>query len=261
MLIEEIAIRVENLALRGWACWPGGDRRLREKQPLLVLCHGIPRAVTAAEENTAAREEKDGGYAALAARCAALGLPVFHFNFRGTGESEGNFDLLGWTRDLSAFLDYWEERGARGGFYLWGFSAGAAVSACVAAADERIGRVILAACPASFRKIFPPEGLEELTLRFRQTGIIRDPAFPADPARWLADIHAVEAVACLDRLAPRPLLLAHGAADELIPLSHAYELFRRAGRRRHLLILPGAGHQLRREKKAVELCLNWLINI
>jgi len=285
LLVEEIVLQVENSALRGRVYWPGGEKHLLEAQPMLILCHGIPRAKAGtvaesdveteteaapdtminanaqrgAEKNPPIKEEEDGGYAALAAQCVArLGLPVFHFNFRGTGESEGNFDLLGWTRDLVAFLDYWEGRGANNGFYLWGFSAGAAVSSCVAAMESRVRKVILGACPASFRKIFSRESAKQLIQRFRLTGIIRQKDFPPDQAKWHEDLFAVEPVEYIGRLAPRPLLLAHGTADELIPLDHAYELYKNAGRGRNLLILPGALHQLRREEKAVELCLDWL---
>ncbi len=253
---EEIAIQVENLTLRGRAYWPEGVFCPEEERPFLILCHGIPRAGTVTEK-TASGEEEDGGYPALARQCADLGMPVFHFNFRGTGESEGDFDLSGWARDLTAFLDYWEKRGALR-FYLCGFSAGAAVSACVASADLRVEKLILAACPASFRELFPPESLEQLLSRFREAGIIHDPDFPPDPGQWLENIYAVEPLQCMAGLSPRPLLLLHGTGDELIPFSHAFRLFRRAGRGRNLIILPGARHQLRRENKAVDICLRWL---
>ena len=100
---EEIAIQVENLTLRGRAYWPEGVNCPGKERPLLILCHGIPRAGTVTEKT--ASGEEDGGYPVLACRCADLGMPVFHFNFRGTGESEGDFDLSGWARDLAAFLD------------------------------------------------------------------------------------------------------------------------------------------------------------
>ena len=205
-------------------------------------------------------EEEDGGYAALARQCTTrLGLPSFHFNYRGAGASGGDFDLLGWCRDLTAFLDYWEQkRGVRQGFTLWGFSAGGTVSAYVAAADPRVKNLIIAASPVSFREIFREEDLAELILRFRHTGIIRDPDFPPEPRQWLQNIHTVEPLPYLASFAPRPLLIIHGSGDELIPLHHAYRLYDAAGPGKELIILPGARHQLRKEKEAVESCLSWL---
>jgi fermentation-respiration switch protein FrsA (DUF1100 family) len=263
--VEEISIQIENkVFLKGRAYWPGVNNTPDGKKPFLILCHGLPPAtVPPPVAVTEAPEEEDGGYAALAGQCTAtLGIPSFHFNFRGAGESGGDFDLLGWSRDLVAFLDYWEQkRDAGQGFTLWGFSAGGAVSAYVAASDPRVRNLIMAASPAGFKEIFHRENLQELILRFRHTGIIKDPDFPPDPQQWLNNIHTVEPLSHLSRFAPRPLLLIHGSGDELIPPHHAFRLYEAAGPGKELIILPGASHQLRKEQKAVENCLRWLEKI
>jgi pimeloyl-ACP methyl ester carboxylesterase len=44
------------------------------------------------------------------------------------------------------------------------------------------------------------------------------------------------------RLAPRPLLLLHGAGNRLNPVSESIELHRRAGEAKELVILEGVGH-------------------
>ena len=263
MLEEAVSIRVEEkITLRGHVYrQEGQDLCSAVKKHLLILCHGLPPAPVERKEEPAERQ-KDGGYPALARRCAqALSLPVFHFNFRGTGESGGDFDLAGWRRDLTAFLDFWEEREKFSDFTLWGFSAGGAVSACVAASDQRVKNLILAASPADFRELFPPENLQELIARFRATGIIHDPGFPYDPAQWLENIYTTDPVLVLPLFAPRPLLIIHGTGDELIPLSHAFRLFHASGKNRQLQILPRAIHQLRKEDQAVESSLEWLRNI
>ena len=252
---EAISIQVEDkITLRGRVY-----REPHAHKPLLILCHGLPPAPAEKKPDPV---EEDGGYPALARRCAqALSIPVFHFNFRGTGESGGDFDLSGWRRDLTAFLDYWEQGESVSDFILWGFSAGGAVSACVAASDPRVKILILAASPAGFRELFPPEGLPELLTRFRATGIIRDSDFPPDPAQWLENIYAADPALHLSGFAPRPLLIVHGSGDELIPLRHAFKLFHAAKAGRQLRILPGAIHQLRKEEKAIETCLEWLRGI
>jgi len=263
--VEEINIQIEDkITLSGRAYWPGENDIPDKKQPFLILCHGLPPATVPQPEAIAETpEEEDGGYAALARQCTTtLGIPSFHFNFRGAGESGGDFDLLGWSRDLIAFMDYWEQkRGAGQGFTLWGFSAGGAVSAFVAAADPRVKNLIMAASPVNFKEIFLKENLSELILRFRTTGIIKAPGFPPDPRQWLNNIHTVDPLSHLARFAPRPLLLIHGSGDELIPLNHVFRLYEAAGPGKELIILPGARHQLRKEKKAVENCLRWLEKI
>ncbi|MBV8561441.1 MAG: alpha/beta fold hydrolase, partial [Acidimicrobiia bacterium] len=69
-------------------------------RPALVLCHGFPAgrrgALTSAQT-----------YPDLADHLAAeTGWTVVAFNFRGAGESEGNFSLLGWIDDLRAVVDH-----------------------------------------------------------------------------------------------------------------------------------------------------------
>ena len=256
--VQQLQIAVEQIQLTGWICRP----RLEDvssvlgEQTLLILCHGIPRARPTLE--AAENQADDGGYAALAEVCCRRGMPAFHFNFRGTGESEGDFDLSGWVRDLEAVLQYWQQQDPRLEFILWGFSGGAAVSAWVAARHPGVKGVILAACPATFEPLFPVEKRDEIIDWFRQVGIIRDPAFPRQPQEWLENIYRIKPAEAVPFIAPAPLLILHGAEDELIPSEQAEALFQLAGEPRAKAILPGAGHQLRKSPAAVEKALDWL---
>ena len=62
----------------------------------------------------------------------------------------------------------------------------------------------------------------------------------------------------IGRISPRPLLMIHGEKDDLVPVEHAHRLYERAGEPKELVILPGAGHRLRLEEKAITTALNWL---
>src|SRR5436309_14788191 len=69
-------------------------------RPGLVLCHGFP---------TEGKRARVSGqtYPQLADRIAAdAGWTVLTFNFRGTGESEGDFSLNGWLSDLHNAIDF-----------------------------------------------------------------------------------------------------------------------------------------------------------
>lgn len=258
MNVEEIKIGAEGGILVGRAYRPG--KEYARKGPLLILCHGIPRSNTSPGEKDSGKDV-DGGYPALAERCTEEGFHCFHFNFRGTGESEGNFSLPGWGRDLIAVLDYWEKRDIYDSFYLWGFSAGAAVSTYVASTDQRVKAVALAACPAEFESLFTLKDLDGIIARFRTTGIIRDSHFPADPVAWLKGLHSVRPLSYVARISPRPLFIVHGTGDELIPYQHALKLFEQAGEPKRLLIISGAAHQLRKNREAVLECLEWFKKI
>jgi fermentation-respiration switch protein FrsA (DUF1100 family) len=48
--------------------------------------------------------------------------------------------------------------------------------------------------------------------------------------------------ALIERVAPRPLLLIHGAADRLVPVDEARSLAARAGEGCRLEVIPGMGH-------------------
>ncbi len=66
--------------------------------PALCICHGVPAKRTP--------DPTDRGYPLLAEKFCGHGFVVLIFNFRGSGDSEGNFDILGWTRDLGAAIDH-----------------------------------------------------------------------------------------------------------------------------------------------------------
>src|SRR5881227_3538610 len=101
-------------------------------RPALVLCHGFPAgpggALTSAQT-----------YPDLADHLAAeTGWTVIAFNFRGAGESEGNFSLLGWLDDLVAVVDHAVDLPRVGGVWIAGSSAGGSLALCAVADDDRV---------------------------------------------------------------------------------------------------------------------------
>lgn len=60
-------------------------------------------------------------------------------------------------------------------------------------------------------------------------------------------------------IAPKPLLLVHGEADEVLPLSCSRDIYSRAREPKHLILYPGCRHGLDECRDAVERDLNgWL---
>jgi predicted acyl esterase len=88
MKIEKVSWISDGLKIVGEFYAPENPAALL---PALVLCHGIPAKVKGPD---------DRGYPLLAEWFCREGFFVLIFNFRGAGLSEGNFDLLGWARDL-----------------------------------------------------------------------------------------------------------------------------------------------------------------
>jgi hypothetical protein len=182
------------------------------------------------------------------------------FNFRGTGDSGGNFDILGWTRDLEAALDflYNMREVDRSKIYLMGFSGGAAVSVYVAAKDHRVSSLIACACPSKFRFAADAERAKSAIEHFRNIGIIRDEDFPTSVADWMDGCNKVKPIEHIEKLSPRPLLIIHGVQDDVVAPSSAWALYERAGEPKEMLIIEGAGHRLRIAEKAMDGALNWL---
>ncbi|MFW6118072.1 MAG: alpha/beta hydrolase [Chloroflexota bacterium] len=247
MEVREIHLKSDGLELVGEIYIPSGDN----VHPALCVCHGIPASPP---------DPTDKGYALLAQRFCHAGFVTLIFNFRGAGRSEGNLDILGWTRDLRAALDFLYDMKEvdRTHFCLLGFSGGAAVSVYTAAHDPRVSSVVTCACPADFRSLSQREAPLDTIQRFREIGSIRDRDFPPSIEEWQRGFETITPINWIDRISPRPLLLVHGDADELIPLEHAYRLYQTAGEPRELKIIPGAMHRLRVEEAAMDFVLDWL---
>ncbi len=240
-------MKVDGLELVGELHIPSGGK----VHPALCICHGIPAVRP---------DPTDRGYTLLAQRFCHAGFITLIFNFRGTGRSEGNLDILGWSRDLKAALDflYNVKEVDETHFCLLGFSGGAAVSVYTAAHDPRVSSVVTCACPADFRSLSQGETSLDTIQRFRQIGVIKDEDFPPSLKEWERGFETISPIKWIDKISPRPLLLVHGDADELIPLEHAHMLYRKAKEPKELKIIPSAKHKIRLEEAAMAFVLNWL---
>jgi len=247
MEAKEIRFKSDGLELVGELHVPSRDK----VHPALCICHGIPAVPP---------DPTDRGYTMLAQRFCYAGFATLIFNFRGAGRSEGNLDILGWSRDLQAALDflYNLKEVDKTRFCLLGFSGGAAVSVYTTAHNPRVSSVVTCACPADFRALSQRETPLDTIERFRQIGAIRDKDFPPSIEEWEKGFETVSPIKWIDRISPRPLLLVHGDADELIPLEHAHKLYQKAKEPKELKIIPGARHKMRLEKAAMAFVLDWL---
>ncbi len=242
-------LKVDNLNLPGEVYFP---ETTSKPSPALCLCHGIPSGQPASGGDT--------GYPGLAERFCAAGFITLIFSFRGAGEAQGNLDMLGWTRDLKAAIDYLAgvEEVDKSHLCLLGSSAGAAVSVYVTANDPRVSSLVTFACPAEFGFMTDKQRARATIDHFRSIGVIRDAAFPQSVDDWLAGFSTVSPLRWIDKISPRSLLLVHGEKDDLVPVEHARTLFKKAGEPKKLVIIPGAGHRLRLEEKAVNAAFDWL---
>jgi len=249
--LVDTAIVSEDLTLCGHLARPavssGGPGLARHG---LVICHGFPAGPGGAA--TAARS-----YPTLADRVAAdTGWVVLTFNFRGTGRSEGDFSLGGWLADLGAAVDHVLTHTDVDRVWLAGFGTGGALALCATGEDERVGGVAAFSAPADFDSWTGDQ--RRFLQHGRSIGLVRDPSFPADFAKWARELHDIRPISLIGKVPPRPVLLVHGADDDVVSPMDARALADATDGQAELRVLAGAGSRLRHDPRAIAVLLGWL---
>src|SRR5262245_22095105 len=236
----------EGLRLSAHYARPPGMTRV----PALLVLPGFPHGAGGAASlgNTDAslcdRVAREAGWAGLT------------FTFRGTGPSEGDFSIDGWLADVRAAVDALDARGDVSGIWIAGFRLGGTLAIITAAGDDRVLGIATFAAPASPRTwVQAPEWFLEYA---RRTGVLRTPGYPPDPEPWIRAIANLDPIDASRHLAPRPWLLVHGSADDVVPLDDARLLAEAAGSNAELRIVANGAHRLRHDPRAIAALLGWL---
>lgn len=165
----------------------------------------------------------------------AAGFNLFVFDYRGYGQSAGSPDRRGVYEDSQAALIYLRSRPDidPSKLLVLGQSLGGAQAITVVGGGERQGvrAVVVDSSFYSYRSIVRDKIAVMPLLSFFKTPlsriVISDDLSPAD---------------YIGRIAPIPLLLMHGSADEVIPFHHAEMLLARANEPKSLWRIEGGGH-------------------
>jgi fermentation-respiration switch protein FrsA (DUF1100 family) len=227
---EEVTFPSETDSMRisGWFL-PAPGASSSNPRPAIILCHGVW---------TGRRE-----CLPLGLRFRAAGYNVLCFDFRAHGLSDGRFTSVGHheTNDVLGAVHYARSRPEvdRKRIGVVGFSMGAAATLQAAARCQDIAAVVADSAYASF--------VDAAKYSFRL--VTRVPHFPIAPmamrwAKWIVHVDAeqLRPVDVIGRIAPRPVLITHGVLDEIVPVRHAYTLFKAAEEPKELWVVPGAHH-------------------
>ena len=217
--------------------------------PGLVLCHGFPRGPRGAVSSAAT-------YPELADRVAReVGWAALAFNLRGTGASGGDFSVAGWRADLRAAV---RELAERASFVcVAGIAEGGTLAVCEAAENPNVGGVATLGAPASLQEW--TRDAARLLARARGQGMVPTAGFPPDVGAWGREAAGLDARRCARELGPRPLLVLHGTADDVVAPTDARALYEAAGASAELRMVHEAGHRLRHDPRAVAVLLGWLV--
>jgi len=209
----DIQFAADGFLLRGTLHLPVADN-----PPVVIGCHGL------------LSDRRSPKQIALAEACNALGLAFFRFDHRGCGESAGRLEavtsLEGRASDLLHAIRLLESRpglGKRIG--LFGSSMGGAVCLRVASARQ-VAAVVTFAAPVRSLPLTRPGREPDASPEGRRISSVLREAF--------------ELGSTLGRV--RNILVVHGEADDLVPLSHAHEIFDHAGEPKRLLVQKGGDH-------------------
>ncbi|MDQ1366994.1 MAG: uncharacterized protein QOE57_3036 [Acidimicrobiaceae bacterium] len=247
---EPVTIRSGELTLAGYLARPSASAAKGSGRYGLVVSHGFPEGPQNAEVVGKTFPE-------LADRLARdTQWTVLTFNFRGTGESKGDFSLAGWLADLRAAVDHLLNEEGVEAVWLCGFSAGGALSICAAGEDERVRGVATFAAPADFNDWAADP--RRFLAHARSVGVIRSSRFPRDPDAWARELREVRPLSLIGKIPPRPLLIVHGANDSAVDMLDARALADAAEGDVELRILAAASHYLRHDPRAIAILLGWL---
>jgi uncharacterized protein len=239
----------DGVSLHGFVARPNFSAASGSGRHAVVLAHGFP---VAGQGNAA----PSYGYDHVAVRLAAeTGAVVFTFDFRGTGRSAGDFSLRGWQADLDQAIRHVADMPGIEKVWLVGFAAGGTLSMCAAGADPSIAGVAALAPPAEF--VDRGADARRLVAQARAMGMIRSRNFPTDVGQWARELREARPAQLVARIPPRPLLIVHGANDDVVPMTDARELAEAADKTSELRIIGGAGHMLLHDPRAIALLLGW----
>ena len=247
---EQVTILSGGLELAGYLARPAASAAKGAGRYGLVVSHGFPEGPQNAAvvgktfPELADRLARDAGWTALT------------FNFRGTGDSKGDFSLAGWLADLRGAVDHLLLDGGVDAVWLCGFSAGGALSICAAGEDERVRGVVTFAAPADFNDWASDP--RRFLAHARAVGVIRSTRFPPDLDAWARELREVRPLSLVGKIPPRPLLIVHGANDSVVPMLDARALADSAEGDVELRILAAASHNLRHDPRAIAILLGWL---
>lgn len=217
--------------------------------PAVVISHGFP-------SGPGVGSDPGRTFPELADRIATeMGWYAVALSARGCGTSEGQFSLGAWLEDQLAAAAFVRAQPDIGGVWLVGFGTGGALAVCAAARDPQIHGVAALGAPADFDDwARHPRRLLQYA---RDQGIVTRRDFPESVDVWSRELRELRAVACVGEVAPRPMLVVHGADDDLVPVFDSRVVADAHGEA-DLRLIEGAGHQLRHDPRAVATLLGWL---
>ena len=217
--LENISFEADGLKLKGVLHSPDDKR-----SPVVIGSHGL-------YSNSSSPKQ-----IALAEHCNRSGIAYFRFDHRGCGSSEGEFDLVtsleARCQDLMAAVETLNKRiDTRGCLGLFGSSMGGTV--CLGAASRvAADAVVTFAAPIRSNLTGNQSEMSGADIFF-------------DAVKRKFDI--TEGLSKISNI-----LIFHGEADDVVPVSHAREIYQLARNPKKIIIQKQGDHPMSNKKHQKE---------
>lgn len=237
------------------------------KAPGVVMLHGF----------TGNKIENHRLFVLTARDLCDLGFVVLRFDFRGSGDSDGDFEDMtvpGEISDAEEALTFlmgqrWVNREAVG---ILGLSMGGRVAAILASRDRRVKFVILysaALSPLVPRFLSGIEGYNPLKVTKEKpnsgtTIEVKDGWYLKKP--FFETLDEIVPLNVMDRIKV-PILIAHGEKDQVVPLEDSlkgFEVVRNLNQKNELYVVEGGNHvfiERQHTRQVIGKTREWLISL
>jgi len=233
------------------------DSAFRPPHPAILFLHGF----------TGQKTEAHRLFVKTARALARVGFMALRFDFRGSGDSGGEFEqatVSGWRHDARAALDVLLRQSGvdAGRIGVIGLSMGGAVACHLAAGEPRVRSLALWSAVANGADVVSVVGSPDSLKHLAKHGWA-DRMGNKVSAAFVKEFETMRPAGDLKR-SRCPVFIAHGAADETVPVAQAdqFEAAARAKRDRLVekLIIPFANHtyaNVALEARLIEATVAW----
>jgi hypothetical protein len=224
--------------------------------PGVIFCHGF----------SGDKVESHFIFVETARALERRGIASLRFDFRGSGESDGEFvdmtpgsEIADARRALDVLAEQPETDAAR--LAVLGLSLGGLVAACAAARDGAVSGLVLWSAVADLAEVF-----EERHESAPERKALQRQGYYDYGAHRIGEgfVESVRRVDPLEELASwgGPALLVHGSEDGSVPVEHAGRYERALSGETTVHIIEGADHTyagVAWEREAIEVTRDWLV--
>ena len=256
-MIEPIIFENEGQKLVGILHQP--EDEISKPRPAVILCHGF----------TGQKSEPHRIFVKMARKLADNGVFALRFDFRGSGDSEGDFKDVTLETEISDLFKAIEILKSRSEIdneqlSLLGLSFGGAVASCVAGRSSEIKNLMLWSAVGKLEDVFldSRDNKDQQLVSLQQQGFIdyKGNKIGRSFVRQLSEVDPLEEI----KEYQGDLLVIHGGEDEAVPIENAYNYYEETNIdeiRKKLIIIKGADHtynQVRWEQKVLDSTLKWI---